>query len=125
MTAKIEMIRSALENYLSIWHYQWASSKHKRIGDLCLEPTSHVATATQCYGTDTFLLSPSHPLLLIYYGMIFEAIVIKKRECSREVVKDYAHAALWGTLKHRFGAFLYQQEMQLVKVTLGEVIIPT
>ena len=120
---KIETPLLSLETFLTDLREEWFTSKDtSRIADLCLEPQRHVATVVQLYATDRLLLPPSHPLLMLHYGMVYEGIATRHKDRSMYDLPGGAlHVSLYGILKRRFGAFLYQQEITSVKNTLGQI----
>lgn len=90
--------------------------RNRKIADLFLEPRPHVAVVRSRL-IDDFVLSPSHPLLTPYYGMVYELISTQKKTCKRDL------SIPWGILRHRFGAFLYQQEEEVIDRTFGELLL--
>lgn len=92
--------------------------RNRKIAELLLEPRPHVAIV-RSRANGEIVLPPSHPLLMPYYGMVNEALTTQHHENqarSRE-------KSLYGVLKRRFGAFLYQQEETAIENTLGELIV--
>ena len=111
-----------LETFLNDLYEREFATKSSRIADLCLEPVPHVATVIQLHANEKFLLPPSHPLLLLHYGMIYEGIVTRRKHPFDEGIPNVmARAAIWDILKRRFGAFLWQQETISAANTLGQI----
>lgn len=90
--------------------------RNRNVADLFLEPKPHIAIVRSRANND-ILLSPPHPLLMPYYGMVYELILMQKKHT------EGMEKALWKVLKRRFGAFLYQQEEEVIERTFGELIL--
>ena len=81
-------------------------------------------------GITSFLLLPqNHPLLMANYGAVHEWMCQAKRGFIRTndgAAKDWKEEqVLWRVVEQRFKAFLYQQELSLLKSTIGEVASAT
>lgn len=113
---KLETPNVLLEVFLTTLVDQWNfTKKTSRLAELCLEPVPHVAIISQYYATNEHLLPSSHPLLMIYYGMVCDGIATQQKHSVRTI---------WPVLLRRFKAFLYQQEATLVKNTIGQLLSP-
>jgi len=123
---KLEGFSLPLETFLMNLYDQEFCSKRRELAGLFLEPQPHVATFMRVYSTDVVLLPPSHPLLLLNYGMIYEAIATNEKNPSdkNSSLDMCIVSVFWGILKRRFGAFLYQQEKISIETTIGELMVP-
>lgn len=122
-TTKLMSSKAPLGDYLGDLFSPWPSSIYKSWK--YLEPTSHIALINRFCATDRLLLLPSHPLLMLYYGMVYELIVTRKRNRTEDDGKLSYNLTveLWEILKHRFGAFLLQQKVIAVENTLGQILV--
>lgn len=113
-----------LETFLKDQHDLYFADMSSRIADLSLEPVSHVAVVTQLYASDKFLLPPSHPLLMLHYGMVYEGLLAREKHplvFYEDVVDVQTYTTVLGILRRRFGAFLWQQEAISAENTLGQI----
>lgn len=109
-----------LESFLEDMSDRESHRHTPRIAEQFLAPRPHAAMALQVYATDALLLPPAHPLLMTQYGMAYELIAARGKDRSKDdgMPSEIARA-VWETLRHRFGAFLFQQQQFIVRHTLG------
>lgn len=71
------------------------------------------------FGSTTIvLLQTNHPVLMENYGAIHEWMY----QARRGRISDH-NESVWQILEPRFKKFLYQQQLKLIRDTIGEVLI--
>jgi len=117
----IETYNGPFLAFLEDWRdYLYVRRKNEAIMHKFIEPLPHVALVRLCYANDQLFLPPTHPLLLLNYGMIYEGIATERWTYRSD---EFDAGNLLSTLAFRFRAFLYQQEILALKATIGDVAI--
>ena len=106
------------EAYLENMYNYWTHSPRRFPAENWIKPVSHAAIVQPFLSSHVHSLPPSHPLLLSYYGMVWERLREERRKTSETVDRRMA----WETFERRFKTFLTQQEFLALENTVGFVL---
>lgn len=121
--SRFTLLDLPFEKFLTDWCDRLARTTSVAYSEKILAPVPHIAQVSRLYARDTLCLPPSHPLLLLYYGMVYDEMRAERLiDSADNQTRNRAERDFLKILGYRFDAFLFQQQRICSESTIGQIL---